>query len=65
MPAKNNQKTPKTPCTVRLDNVHLALIDELMPFYGNSRPEVVRMIIIEWFKEEYGLDRLREKKAIK
>lgn len=60
-------KTNKTKgrVMVGLDDVHLQLIDELQPFFGNSRPEVIRNLIIDWLKKEYGLERLREKGAIK
>ncbi len=60
-------KTNKTKgrVMVGLDDVHLQLIDELQPFFGNSRPEVIRNLIIDWLKKEHGLEKLREKGAIK
>jgi metal-responsive CopG/Arc/MetJ family transcriptional regulator len=62
MPKTNNSKDR---VTVGLDEIHLQLIDELMPFFGNSRPEVIRNLIIDWLRKEYGLEKIREKKAIK
>ena len=40
---------------IELETIHLELIDKLIPFYGNNREEVVRMITIDWLKEKYGL----------
>jgi hypothetical protein len=50
---------------IRLDGVHLELIDKLQPFFGNSRPEVLRTIVIQWLKEQYGMPGLRDEKAIR
>ena len=55
----------KDQLTVRLDPIHLKLIDDYIPFYGNSRPEVVRIIVIDWLQHRLGDEGLREKKAIK
>jgi len=57
--------TPKDQLTIRLDPIHLKLLDDWLPFYGNSRPEVVRFIVIDWLRSKYGDDGLRKKKAIK
>jgi hypothetical protein len=54
----------KNQLTVHLDEVHLKLLDGLQPFFGNSRPEVVRNIVILWLKAEYGLKGLQEKGAV-
>ena len=54
----------KDQLTVHLDPVHLKLIDGLQPFLGNSRPEVVRNIVMMWLKTEYGIEGLQERKAI-
>lgn len=48
----------KEECQVVLDKNHLKLIDNLIPFYGDDRSEVIRTIIIDWFKTEYGLDNI-------
>ncbi len=50
---------------VGLDAVHLELIDDLRPFYGNSRSEVIRNIIIDWLEAKYGLEGLKKKKVVK
>ena len=55
----------KDQLTVRLDSVHLKLIDDFIPFYGNSRPEVIRTIVIDWLQHSLGDEGLRKKKAIK
>jgi len=44
----DNQKTAKT---VRLDDVHWEIIRKLIPFYGNTEPEVVRTIIVMWLHD--------------
>ena len=64
-PKLDSTNKTKDQLTLRLDKIHLKLIDELKPFYGNSRPEVIRSLVIDWFKKEYGLERLKEKGAIK
>ncbi len=50
---------------VALDTVHLELIDDLQPFFGNSRSEVIRNIVINWLKDEIGLEGLKKKKVVK
>lgn len=55
----------KDPITIRLDPVHLALLDDWMPYFGNSRPEVVRYIVLDWLRLRLGDEGLRAKKAIK
>lgn len=55
----------KDQLTIRLDAIHLRLIDDLQPFYGNSRPEVVRAIVIDWLKSQLGNEALRKKRAIR
>jgi hypothetical protein len=36
---------------VRLDKVHIQIIDCLQPHFGNSRPEVIRNAVIRWIDE--------------
>ncbi len=55
----------KDQLTIRLDTIHLRLLDDLQPFYGNSRPEVVRAIVIDWLKSQLGNEVLRKKRAIR
>lgn len=53
---------------IRLDEVHLDIIDSLQPFYGNSRPEVIRNLVIRWVEQNIGgahLEKLKEIGAIK
>lgn len=44
----DNQKTAKT---VRLDDTHWEIIRKLIPFYGNTEPEVVRTIVVMWLHD--------------
>ena len=51
---KKKQERVKTPQMLRLDNVHWDIIEDLMPFYGNTPAEVCRTIIIMWLDAKYG-----------
>jgi len=51
--------------SVRLDAMHLRLLGELEPLYGNSMSEVARFLLVESLEAKHGLERLRQKKAIK
>jgi len=55
----------KDQLTIRLDPIHLELIDRLQPFFGNSRGEVIRAIVIDWLHKELGIDGLRSRKAVR
>jgi hypothetical protein len=57
--------TKKQGLTVYLDAIHLRLIDDLMTFYGNTRPEVVRNIVIEWLKSNRGWGEIRKRRGVK
>ena len=46
MPRKSTPK--KAEVRVFMDGVHLKLIDDLMPTYGNTRSEVVRTLVHDW-----------------
>lgn len=50
---------------VRFDPVHLKLLDDLQPFFGNSRPEVIRTIVLAWLQAQHGIEGLRAKKAVR
>ncbi len=49
---------------IRLDEVHLRIIDSLQPFHGNSRPEVIRNLVILWMAQNIGMQKLKEFGAI-
>lgn len=58
----------KNQISIRLDEVHLDIIDSLQPFYGNSRPEVIRNLVIRWVEQNIAsptLEKLKEIGAIK
>ncbi len=42
----------KNHVSIYLHDVHLELVDELIPFYGGSRAEVIRYIVINWLSEK-------------
>jgi len=46
VPRKSAPK--KAEVRVFLDGVHLKLIDDLMPVFGNTRSEVIRTLIQDW-----------------
>jgi hypothetical protein len=50
---------------VRLDPVHIRELADLQPHFGNSPGEVARTLLVECLEQKHGLDRLREKKAIR
>jgi len=61
-------KKQKKHRSVRLDEVHWQLLEDLTPFYGSSAPEVVRTIVLMWLHDNLGsktMDRLMENDAIK
>ncbi|MDY6960104.1 MAG: hypothetical protein SVK08_13215 [Halobacteriota archaeon] len=61
MPRKNQ-------ISVRLDEVHLEIIDGLQPHFGNSRPEVIRNLIVDWITYNIGsenIEKLQDIGAIK
>jgi hypothetical protein len=55
----------KKQVNVRLDPVHVKELRDLQDQYGNSVSEVARYLLIESLEGKYGLERLRERKAIK
>lgn len=55
----------KTQVSVRLDPVHLKELNDLQPHFGNTPSEVARHLLVESLEHKHGLDRLREKKAIR
>lgn len=38
----------KAEVRVFLDGVHLKLVDDLMPAFGNTRSEVIRRLVQDW-----------------
>ena len=57
--------TVKNQVSVRLDAAHLKELEDLQPHYGNSRGEVARYLLVEALQAKYGMDRLRQRKAIR
>ena len=61
-------KNQKTTRSIRLDEVHWNLLEELTPFYGSSAPEVVRNIVLMWLNDNLRsktMDRLIDNNSIK
>jgi hypothetical protein len=42
---KDKSSKQKNGKTVKLDEVHWKIVNGLIPFYGNSEPEVIRTIV--------------------
>lgn len=40
---------------LELDECHLKIIDALQPFYGNSRSEVIKSVVIRWIEQNIEL----------
>lgn len=55
----------KTQVSVRLDPVHVKELHDLQPHYGNTAGEVARFLLVESLEHKHGLEKLREKKAIR
>ena len=62
MPPKNKQKRG---VTIKLDEIHFQMIQNLQPFYGNSQSEVIRYIVLNWLENKFTLHDLEKIKAIK
>jgi len=58
----SNQKIGKT---VKLDKVHWQIVNGLIPFYGNSEPEVVRTIVMMWINDNIGSDAIQKLEKLK
>ena len=61
---ENNQKIPQK---IQLDKVHWGIIQGLIPFYGNTKAEVVRTIVLMWLHDNVGketIEKLKELSAI-
>ena len=43
-----NEAGSKDHVSIYLHDVHVRLLDELIPFYGGTRAEVIRFIVIDW-----------------
>ena len=59
---KSNQKIGET---IKLDKVHWQIIHGLIPFYGNSNPEVVRTIVMMWINDNIGKDTIQKLEKLK
>jgi hypothetical protein len=58
----SNQKIGKT---VKLDDVHWQIVQGLIPFYGNSEPEVIRTIVMMWIHDNIGSDAIQKLENLK
>jgi len=56
----NNGENQKIAKSIRLDEIHWEIIRGLIPFYGNSEPEVVRTIVQMWLHENIGSNTIRK-----
>lgn len=55
----------KEPVTVNLEKIHLKLIEDLKPAFGNHKSEVVRTIVVRFLIDYYEKEGLKEKGGIK
>lgn len=60
-----SKTTKKDHVSIYLDRVHLELLDDLMPFFGSNKAEIVRYIVVDWISRTLGLDRIKEKGGVK
>ena len=64
----NKGSANKVEKSIRLDDVHWNIIRGLVPFYGTSETEVVRIIVTMWLDQNLGsktIEKLQELDAIK
>ena len=57
--------TRKQTKSVRLDDIHLKILERLTPFYGSTPAEVIRNIMLMWLHEHLGGDTIKELERIK
>jgi len=60
-----NEKTTRS---VRLDDIHWMIVEGLTPFYGTTKGEVIRNIVLMWIHDNLGsntMKELKENNAIK
>ena len=58
----------KTVKSIRLDDVHWQTLEDLTPFYGSNRAEVIRNIVLMWLDANLGSETmkiLKENKMIR
>ena len=55
----------KNHVSIYLHDVHLGLLDELVPFYGGSRAEVIRYIVVNWLSENAGSAKRKKRRRSK
>jgi len=52
----------KTARSVRLDDIHWELVEKLIPFYGTTKGEVIRNIVLMWMHDNLGSETMKELK---
>jgi len=52
----------KTARSVRLDDIHWDIIEQLTPFYGSNKGEVIRNIVLMWIHDNLGSEAIKELK---
>jgi len=56
--------TRKQTKSVRFDDIHLRILEELTPFYGSTSAEVIRNIVLLWLHENIGSETMSELKKM-
>ena len=62
---ERSQGNGKYQATLRMDEAHFSAIDALAPGLGSNRGEIIRFIVIDWMKQNLGIDWMREKGLLK
>ncbi len=62
MEKEKKDSKEKTTRSVRLDDIHWKLIEGLIPFYGTTKGEVVRNLVLMWLHDNLGSDTMEELK---
>jgi hypothetical protein len=56
---------PKETLRVRLDKLHIELLNGYIPILGGSPGEVARSIIVDWLITKLGWDKIEEMGAMR
>ncbi len=55
----------KDQLSLRIDGSHIRALEQLEPGLGNNVSEIIRYIVIDWIKQNMGIEWMKEKGLIK
>jgi len=51
--------------SLKIDSGHIKALEELEPGFGSNVSEIIRFIVIDWLKQNMGIEWMKEKGLIK